>query len=335
MLLTEFTEKSLHYPWILNPQVYPSETSSIEASTPLGLSSTTATGMSNINITATPDEISLPILSQDNAKEVLTLFVKNNGGCKLPCLMGLTPGENDKAVYAFGTYFQKHSQTSKNQINGIDIVGHLDENSGGTLLVFWENRIRVQIGIGAALVDGSGKIDHMNMTGSVYQHHDDIHGNEIATLLYQHPYFENILGSFSLANILAVYGEPSEIWIMPFPLDNGYSYDSSKYPFDFVLLYQNKGFAIEYITRVIEEDGYLTGCPDVDYVQLSTWNPDEDKNFDDVAQYFSGTDSLSGANADFFKPLQEVTALSVKDFYKYFIVPGNDRSIRTPKNKWP
>jgi hypothetical protein len=305
-----------------------------KANSPTSLSSPVVTEISPPNLTVAPEVTSLPPLLPNNTKEILSLFVRNNGGCNLPCLMGLTPGENYNSVESFGTYFINNTQQSDDQLNNIEVVGYLDNIGGGTLLVFWENRIRVQIGVGAYPTPEKERIEHVALSASVYEHFQDNNGRESARLLHQHSYYDNLLKGFSLPAVLTEYGEPTEIWIFPFPEDPGYSYNSSAYPFVFVLLYKDKGFAIEYIALVKEENKNLVGCPNVDYVQISTWDPKIKKNLSDIAQYFSGTDSLSRANIAAFKPLQDATSITVEEFHKIYQVGNANSCIQTPKQLW-
>lgn len=316
--------------WGLNPPTPVPGIDPTETIKPFTSPVPTITGVPTLSLTVAPDMTHLPALSQADAKEVLALFVKNNGGCKLPCLMGLMPGENYQSVRAFGAYFNKYSVGTEDQIDSIEISGSFDNISGGAWLTFWENRIRVDVNLNAHIFPGKEQIEYIHLLGGVYKHFDDR-----AQLLRQDPYYDSLLGIFSLSNILTEYGEPTEIWIMPFPLDLGYSYQSGAYPFDFVLLYKNKGFAIEYTALVKEETEYLTGCPDVDYMQISTWNPEKNKNFTDIAQYFSGTDSLDETNAAYFKPLQDATSFTVKEFYAIYKISGTNQCIKTPKKLWP
>lgn len=311
--------------WSPKPSIY-----TTDANTP------TMTKIPPTDLTVAVEVTSLPPLSPNSAKEVLSLFVRNNGGCKLPCLMGLAPGENYKSVESFGDYFIKNTQQSNDQINGVEVVGNLDDNSGGTLLVFWDNRIRVQIGVGAQLTPDKEQIDHVTLSASVYEHFEDDNGIEFARLLQEHSYYDSFLKSFSLPAILAEYGEPTEIWIYPFPEDPGYSYKSSAYRFVFVLIYTDLGFAIEYVSIVKDEGEYLIGCPDVDNIKISTWSPQMERTINEVSQYFSGTDGLSKSNVAFFKPLQIATSLNIKDFYDTYKASNTeDGCIQTPRQLWP
>jgi hypothetical protein len=98
----------------------------------------------NIPTTAVPAIVvlsptSLPLIATDTAKEVLSQFIRENGGCKLPCLMGLSPiNSNRTAVEAFSRYFQANSQRMNDELDSLEIFSHYNDNSGGAILVFWK-----------------------------------------------------------------------------------------------------------------------------------------------------------------------------------------------------
>ncbi len=92
--------------------------STITSSNPTEITSSTSlpdsvvTQTPSPNATVMPEITSLPSLQPNNVKETLSSFVRNNGGCKLPCLMGITPGEDYKSVESFGNYFINNTQQS-------------------------------------------------------------------------------------------------------------------------------------------------------------------------------------------------------------------------------
>jgi hypothetical protein len=319
--------------WLPKTFTYP-----VQANTPTSLPALPIPITPSRNPTVAIGATALPPLLPDNAKDVLSLFVRNNGGCELPCLMGLTPGESNESIEAFGNYFVKNTQQSSDQMDNVEIIGHMDDDSGGALLAFWDNHIRVQIGVGARLTTDKEQIDHVTLSASVYEHFEDSNGIPVARLLQVHPYFDNLLKRFSLLSTLVEYGVPTEIWIYPFPEDLGYSYNSSTYPFVFVLIYKDVGFAIEYIGIVKDDGEYLTGCPNVDNIKISTWSPQTKQaiTISDVSQYFSGLEGLSPSNASFFKPLQTATSHTIKDFSDTYKSTNKEKHcIQTPRHLWP
>jgi hypothetical protein len=279
----------------------------------------------------------LPVVSNENTEQVLAQFIQENGGCVLPCLLGLSPVYSDRiSVEMFAQYFQRHSRKSNNQINDFDLYGHFNNDyGGGARVIFWKDRVRVDVNIGASFVGND--IKYIAFSTGVYEHVGEF-TNEAAAILSDHPDYDELLGHFSLPRILRDYGSPAEIWIMPFPEDELHrsTYATGGYPFDFVLIYPDKGFAVEYMARVKDEgDGYLTACPNTAYMNISSWNPKGNPQFSEIATYFSRTDSLSASNFAGFKQIQEVTSLGVKDFHELYSDPNYHVCVKTPRNLWP
>ncbi|MEW5827944.1 MAG: hypothetical protein AB1846_03570, partial [Chloroflexota bacterium] len=280
------------------------------------------------------------------ARLVLAQFVQQNGGCDLPCILGLSPvTSNGASIVAFSRYFQEHSTPIENLVVERDlyenIVGERVEiysdgpqlNGGGANLTFWKDRTRVQITIGAYYLDNI--IDHIEFSASVYVHSFEGTQEKVA-IPPSHPDFDELVGQFSLSKILLKYGKPSEIWILPHPeYLPDHPYTNSAYPFDFVLIYPNNGFAIEYIARVTERGDYLVGCPNTSYIYLASWNPEKKKSFENMATYFRGTDSLGPSNHSSFQPIQDVTSVSVDDFYEHYKNPNFTECVETPRKLWP
>jgi hypothetical protein len=228
-----------------------------------------------------------------------------------------------------------HSKESKDQLDNIKIDGQYDQDSGSAWLVFWNNRVRVDVILGASII--KNEIEYISLSTGVYEHIAE-NVDERALILSSHSDYNELLGQFSLPRILIDYGPPTEIWVMAFPEDElgRSSYTTGSYPFDFVLIYPEQGFAVEYMARVKDEsDGYLTGCPKTAYMKVASWNPDKNPKFAEIATYFEGTDSLSSSNFFDFKQIQEVTSLNVGDFYEQYKNPNFGECVKTPKHLWP
>lgn len=283
-----------------------------------------------------PSLTPLPTFNQDNARQILTQFVQENGGCKLPCILGIDPANSDlTSIGMFTEYFQIHSQDSDDQMNGLYIDSYRIDGYAGVGLAFWKNRVRVDVSID--IFSANDVIDYVSLSTGVYKHSGE-GASENAEILSSHPDYQELLEQFSLSRIFLEYGSPKEIWVKPFPEDELHrsTYATGSYPFDFVIIYPDKGFAVEYMTRVKDEnDGYLTGCPDTAYMKISSWNPERNPQFAEIATYFDGIDSLDASNYSEFKQIQDVTALSVGDFYELYKDLDYSECVKTPRDLWP
>jgi len=275
-------------------------------------------------LTPTP----LPTISAGTTKESLTQFVQENGGCQLPCVLGLTPGLSDKMMgQGFVHDFQDNANGLKNKVN---ILGSTKNNQGGILLMFIDSDKSVSITLDYFL-DGN-TINQILLSGSSSQ---TLEGGG-AKKQFGLPYFDTLLSAFTLPQILATYGLPSQILVRPFPDYVGHPSPPAQYTFAFILLYPDKGFLVEYISERLEQNGFFVGCRTKPYsLNLSAWDPNEPLTLLEAVQNLSGLEGISDQNAEAFKPMEDVTALSTKDFYEIFKNANSEACIKTPKELWP
>jgi hypothetical protein len=272
----------------------------------------------------------LPPVSTETRKDVLTSFVQENGGCQLPCILGLTPGISDQLVVnTFVRYFQINSREAEGQMNDISIDAFENKDWSGAYLRFFENKVNVSVSLALQISDGN--VERVLFSGQ---------GMELmdvgAKKLYGDPYYDDLLKSFSLSTILEVYGQPNQIIIRPFPDDIGHPSPPAQYTFDFVLFYPKQGFVAEYISVRAEEGNHFVGCPSKSYsTHFSSWNPDESISIREAIKYFSNLDGISEVSFGEYKQLQDVTSLSTTDFYKMFRISDSSECVQTPKEFWP
>jgi len=282
--------------------------------TPVPLSTSTS-------VLPTPTKISYGLLS----------FVKENGGCKLPCIFGLTPGNSSRtAVNALlGNLMNSH--LSAEQRNNATIDTFANYGWEGASLSFVENKANIKVELASRSRDE--EVDRLDFSAEALQ---SIDGG--AKKIYGDPYYDELLTPFTLSNILETYGQPDQIIIRPSPDDEGHPSPPAQYTFDFVLFYPEQGFVVEYVSVRNEKGKNFIGCPTESYLtQLSTWNPDEGKSINEVIKYkyFTNLDSISKENISEYKQLQNVTPLNVTDFYNMFRVSNSSDCVGTPKESWP
>jgi hypothetical protein len=259
----------------------------------------------------------------------LTSFVQENGGCQLPCILGLTPGiSNQPAVNTFIAYFQINSHEAESQMNEISIDTFANKDWSGAYLGFFENRVNVSISLAAQIMEG--KVKRVLFFGQAMQLIDIG-----AKKLYGDPYYDDLLKSFSLSTILEVYGQPNQIIIRPFPDDLGHPSPPAQYTFDFVLFYPKQGFVVEYTSVREEEGSHFVGCPTKSYItHVSSWDTNESMSISKAIKYFSNLDGISAGNISEYKQLQDVTTVSLSDFYDMFRRSNSNECIKTSKELW-
>lgn len=276
-----------------------------------------------------PAHTNLPPMSEETRKDVLTKLVQGNGGCQLPCILGLDPGKSDStAVTAFMSYFQTNSHKSDDQRNNVTIDTFMYDDWSGTNLNFFEAGVNVWVRPMAKIT--GEQVERVVLFGQGMQMFD---GG--AKKLFGDPYYDELLVNYSLSTILEEYGQPDKLIIRPFPDDEGYPSPPAQYTFDFVLFYPKQGFVAEYVSVRAEEGNNFVGCPTKSYItQISSWNPEEAISIAEAIQYFNNLDGILEVNISEYRQLEDVTSLSLTDFYNLFRVSNSSECVNTPKDVW-
>jgi hypothetical protein len=152
--------------------------------------------------------------------------------------------------------------------------------------------------------------------------------------IYGEPFFFQVLSYYMLNNLLSEYGPPSTVLIAPFPDDPQYP-NEENIPFSIVLFYPEKGILAQYIMPKEKDNGNLTGCPSkVGYVDVVVWNPETNPPLKKIVSMLSGP-GINKLNVDYFKPVDEVTSMTMEEFYQTFEDPESTACLETAKEIWP
>lgn len=281
--------------------------------------------------TPTPEYTKLPPISTNTAFDVMADLVQTNGGCQIPCLLGLTPGKSDQiAANEFGRYFQNNSKEAFDTIHDVEIVGgRIGDNKGGMYLLLWKNEVGVQIEHTFWISDEL--VTHIDFSGSVYSRIEN--GMRI---LYNDPYFNKLLSQFSLTQLLRTFGSPAEILINVDRDIPGNPSPPAQYQMNVVLFYPHQGFSTEYTFLRKEQDDNYLGCPNQTHgIQVTSWKTKKLVDFRQAVSEFSHINGVGELNVDAFLPIEAATIINIDEFYKMFLEPNSMECLRTPKQLWP
>ena len=222
-------------------------------------------------------------------------LLRTNGGCRLPCWWGITPGETtweDARSILFPLAFKIHDGQSKS-----------DE---------------FRAGLGTRYGTYEGKPTGFNQD---YTIKDGI----VQAIQIQLPY---IVPSPKPKDILANYGIPDDVY-----LGGQYAPEMlTTQSFWFYIYYTKQRIFVEYIPegqpiQLQPPNGLLSACfSKIDYAELHVWGPDY--SFDSTRDLIFKNSGVSPL------PLKDVTNLTVEQFYKKFIDPNEAPCIETPAEHW-
>jgi hypothetical protein len=130
--------------------------------------------------------------------------------------------------------------------------------------------------------------------------------------------FSEKVSAYTLPHILSEHGIPSSVMIATY---GGVLTRGSAGGFEVLLLYPNQGISVHYTTQMYLIGSSVKGCLDNAHVEMEL-SPSGNPDF------------FTSLKRSWYKPLDEVTTMSLIDFYETFRQQTNN-CLETPANLWP
>lgn len=270
---------------------------------------------------ASPDI--LPTYIPSDAKSIIQNLLRDNGGCRLPCVWGVVPSKTSvKETKDFLLRFGKVEET-----NSFYVDINTYDYSGDMTTILWDENLRAFINFSYYqkdnLIDSS--VLYMEFT-------KDDQGSASVKPVYGDAYFSELTYYYQLPQILGKYKNPSQILLLPFPDDPAGEENTPL--FSLVLIYEDTGFLVEYLfPRDTKGNDYL-GCPSkTAYLSLVNWDPEANPSLENIVQHMSGL-GINKYNFTQFKSFEDSTTMLESDFYKVFTSDFEHACLQSPINKW-
>lgn len=182
--------------------------------------------------------------------EAKLLELLNDANCRLPCFLGIVPGETDES-------------------QAISVLNQLEEPPG-TEIKFPKGDLTVSLDV---ITQNGYSQDHPEFVKwteakmSVY--------HELATsrqIDYQSPYYSEYFQRYSLSSLLSIYGIPEQAYVF---LDTGIA--DMGLGIDLYLLhldYSDQGWVAHLEMPLRTQDNLFLGCPSEAFTNLRLWSPD-------------------------------------------------------------
>jgi hypothetical protein len=294
------------------PTVVPSATATL-ASSPTSLPTLASISLPTAASTPVPEPTLLrisrptpgPTLTNDEEQTLVLKLLKENGGCRLPCWWGFTPGE---AAWPVAESFFLS--------NGKRIGEYRDPRSTVYSLDFHIPLHNSQINQDYYTIGGN-TIDLITV-GAVPPESD----NELD---YRDIQFAEDWKSYMLPQMLAVYGQPRQILLRTFS-----DTPTGWLPFNLLLFYPEQGILVSYYGPAGKNGKTLRMCPYQVDVRLWLWSSEHAMPLEHLA----GMGSSPIGDMSGFRSLEEATGMSVEQFYQSFVQPSSKACLETPTGMW-
>jgi len=267
-----------------------------------------------LTIIPPPTISGISTLSPENAYLELESLLKND--CGLPCFAGITPGgslliDASKKLLPF---------------SAISDWNTLNEMGGQFGITYPKDGVDMRIFIDPESTKDSNYVEVLIVRTEALQKIEDGY-----LMAYDANPYHKIFGVYSLQNILATYGLPTEIY-MTVEINEG-EYNSP----DFVLLwllYPEKGFIAKYIGNADEIDGTVYGCPSKMFVELWLFPPYKDNRYkEELLSFDENLGYVFPAASPRTKSIFDGMDMTIDEFYQMFNQPTT-QCLETPSGNW-
>lgn len=236
----------------------------------------------------------LPLLRGEEMFTTITDLIKNNGGCRLPCWWGITPGETSwgEAKHFLASFVYEI------------VEDEFTIEEGGKEVVIEYKCIQF-------FVPGEGRREY-----TVFHVRDGIVIKIFAGLLYKYREF------YPIYKILQEYGEPNEIWVHAHPTPTG------EWTMSVSLIYQGRSFSASYWnSNGFDKGNNIYGCFGKEGASLRLFPSEKVLEFGDVI-------NLSPYAHIGVHDIKTATGMDVTTFYETYQDATNPVCIETPAEIW-
>lgn len=252
-------------------------------------------------------------------------LMNNNGGCRLPCIWGISPGEE----MSFLEFFVPGN-------NHIEIPG--EENFQSTFLTWDTSRLFPDmIFSGFSLSE-----DVVELGANLFITHDEYYiANGMFLIVSDNsPYdtstdpaansfYQEFSRYYQLSSILSIYGEPDHIFFGNYPGDQEHE-GSNIYHSTLILVYEGAGFAVEYDFLARVENDTVVGCPQNSAIMIISWNALERNGFEE------GLINLHYQSYTYYvRPIDYSTEMNIQSFTQIYQDINNPQCLITDRDFWP
>jgi hypothetical protein len=257
-----------------------------------------------------------PTLSIEDTALRLQGLLKSNGNCLLPCLWGIAPGISTA----------RDGQVILEPLSSISLFTFFDSNHGTIDLLITLDDLDVLINVSLLTYPNNEIVGRIRFEARAMQEMAD---NHTLVHVFNSDEFGELINIYTISQILSEYGRPFSVLIStlaePLPQERG----GDTGDFRLILLYPSQGILVNYNTNIHVIGENVAGCITNAHVELELFPSGNEE------QFLANLDpSLQEDIQDNFEPLDEVTNMTIDDFYQLYRYP-NDECLESPSVLWP
>ena len=236
----------------------------------------------------------MPTLPAIEAEKKVINLLQDNGGCKLPCFWGIS--SDQLSIQTIDSFFESFMKI------GYQDISLNRNNSEIRISTNWDVKENSQIRYFKVLLGDYRKVDFGDGPYDEY--------------IFDNSVFYEYTKYYNLSNMLSMYGQPEQVYVF---VDPGRSMGFEDL-YHIRLDYSKSGFVVQYTAEMTTQNGYFVGCPEKAFIYLKLWAP----GYKSIE-----SEKDSEIKEEGYHPLEEMTSLTLKDFFEIFKNPNNHSCLRT------
>ncbi len=284
----------------------------------------TSTSIQTLTITPTRTFMPVQTLSPDDAYTRLHALLTDTANCRLPCWMGITPGEStlqeaSEQLILFSGIAER---------TGIGIIVGAEEGSYGTLTIPYPNDNKtIEIRLSYQKPADENKVFVIWLDTRAYRLKDGEYNGDV----YGYIAYTELLKAYSLSGVLSTYGPPSLIFIrsdlpgVPTPEWWG--------SFIIHIWYPEQGIFLGYYMFAEGVGENYRFCPSNAFISGTLIPLGHGTDFQEILVSLRGVYPLFFPPASNIKTPQEAFGMTIEGFYQLLTASPNS-CLETPKGIW-
>jgi hypothetical protein len=261
----------------------------------------------------------MPTLSESEAYNLLASQLLNNGDCQLPCFWGVVPGKSSP----------EDMEMRLMSLGSIADTSLLGPTRGSIYFAYPKNDLLIDVGLSYRSIADETTIQVIMLSTQVRREAEN------TGLAYGTMEYDEILGAYSVQNILAKYGIPTQVLVRADIIALNYTpspaNDLSPETFEITLLYPDQGVFVRYNMLAERLGDNIRGCPAKAFVDLWLLSPETKTTYQDILSF---EDQTWEGNWPYSKSVEEAAQITIEEFSQRF-KERTDDCLEAPLNIWP
>ncbi len=297
-----------------------------EASTPPGtaaLPTGTATLIPTFTPTVTDTPVAIPTLPAEVAYSRLFDLLGDNGDCRLPCFLGITPGASS----------HQDALNVMAPFSGISDSSDFSGSGGSIVSIYTEGDFDLITNLHFS--SDHDVVRRMSFEVQELRKVTTPYGQTGYESIFDSPFLGDRAKRYMLPQVLSEQGIPADVVVSTYKTRISHGGDGGEIAggFDIFLFYPDRGLFVHYTTQMQPVGAFIRGCPAIAWVEMEMYPAGRPDSF---PGFFAGSRWSSlwpVPDNPYYKPLEKAASMSVEQFYETFRRRTN-ACLETPADLW-